>query len=165
MYKTIADFKKDWNTEKDLTKKIFNSITDESLPFRSYEGGRNIGKIAWHITASVSEMGKMAGFEIDLLDDAMPENLTASAIVENYDKVTNQLAEGVDSWKDEILDEEIELYGEKWTRAFTLQVLVRHQIHHRAQMTVMMRGAGLKVPGIYGPSKEEWALYNIPAME
>jgi uncharacterized damage-inducible protein DinB len=107
----------------------------------------------------------MAGFEIDLLDDAMPENLTASAIVENYDKVTNQLAEGVDSWKDEILDEEIELYGEKWTRAFTLQVLVRHQIHHRAQMTVMMRGAGLKVPGIYGPSKEEWALYNIPAME
>jgi len=29
----------------------------------------------------------------------------------------------------------------------------------------LMRQAGLKVPGIYGPSKEEWALMGMPARD
>ncbi len=53
------------------------------------------------------------------------------------------------------------MYGEKWTRGVTLQVLVNHQIHHRAQMTVVMRLLGLGVPGVYGPAKEEWSSYGM----
>ena len=49
------------------------------------------------------------------------------------------------------------MYGEPWQRALTLAILVAHQTHHRGQMTVLMRQAGLKVPGVYGPSKDEWA--------
>ncbi len=30
-------------------------------------------------------------------------------------------------------------------------------------MTVLMRQAGLTVPGIYGPSKEEWANLGMEA--
>ena len=43
----------------------------------------------------------------------------------------------------------------------TLAVLVRHQAHHRGQMTVLMRQAGLKVPGVYGPAREEWAEFGM----
>ena len=57
------------------------------------------------------------------------------------------------------------MYGEKWTRAFTLGALIGHQCHHRGQVTVLMRQAGLKVPGIYGPAQEEWAVYGMPAQE
>lgn len=32
--------------------------------------------------------------------------------------------------------------------------------HHRAQMTVLMRQAGLKVPGIRGPAKEDWSQFG-----
>ena len=42
--------------------------------------------------------------------------------------------------------------------------LIAHQGHHRGQMTVLMRQAGLVVPGIYGPSREEWAAFGAPAM-
>ena len=63
------------------------------------------------------------------------------------------------------LSGEIEMYGEKWTRSKVLSSLIRHEIHHRAQMTVLMRQAGLKVPGVYGPSKEEWAQYNMKSPE
>jgi uncharacterized damage-inducible protein DinB len=35
--------------------------------------------------------------------------------------------------------------------------LIRHQIHHRGQMTTLMRMAGVVVPGVYGPSREETA--------
>jgi uncharacterized damage-inducible protein DinB len=47
----------------------------------------------------------------------------------------------------------------------TLQILVRHEIHHRGQMTVLMRQARLKLPGIYGPSKEEWSKYGAQPPE
>ena len=57
-----------------------------------------------------------------------------------------------------------DMYGETWSRGMTLFYLIAHQTHHRGQMTVLMRQAGLRVPGIYGPSKEEWAAFGAPAM-
>ncbi|MCK4657684.1 MAG: hypothetical protein KAT85_11650, partial [candidate division Zixibacteria bacterium] len=38
-------------------------------------------------------------------------------------------------------------------------------IHHRGQMTVLMRQAGLKVPGVYGPSMEEWEHFGMKKPE
>jgi uncharacterized damage-inducible protein DinB len=55
------------------------------------------------------------------------------------------------------------MYGEMWSRGTVLSILVRHEAHHRAQLTVLMRQAGLAVPGCYGPAKEEWAGMGIPA--
>ena len=63
------------------------------------------------------------------------------------------------------MNTEDEMYGEKWNRGTTLQILIKHQAHHRGQLTVLMRMAGLKVHGVYGPSKEEWIAYGMPAME
>ncbi|HRN25773.1 MAG TPA: DinB family protein [Ignavibacteriaceae bacterium] len=44
-------------------------------------------------------------------------------------------------------------------------VIISHQTHHRAQLTIVMRLNGLNVPGIYGPSKEEWTQLGMPAQE
>jgi uncharacterized damage-inducible protein DinB len=57
------------------------------------------------------------------------------------------------------------MYGEKWTRAMALRALIQHEVHHRGQMTVLMRQAGLTVPGVYGPAREEWAAYGMPAQD
>ena len=35
--------------------------------------------------------------------------------------------------------------------------LLHHLIHHRGQLTLMSRLAGGKVPGLYGPTREEMA--------
>jgi uncharacterized damage-inducible protein DinB len=53
------------------------------------------------------------------------------------------------------------MYGEKWTRGFTLTSLILHQVHHRGQMTVLMRQAGLEIPGLYGPARQEWAAFGM----
>jgi uncharacterized damage-inducible protein DinB len=164
MYCSVSDFLKDWESEKESTLKILKNITDESLEQKGWEEGRTLGRLAWHTVSSVSEMGRMAGMEIVNIDEKA-HYPSSSEIVALYDLAASQLHSAVAVWTDDMLKEEITLYGENWTRAFTLQVLVKHQIHHRAQMTVLMRQAGLKVPGIYGPSKEEWAAYNIPPME
>jgi uncharacterized damage-inducible protein DinB len=48
------------------------------------------------------------------------------------------------------------MYGEDWLNGLTLQILISHEIHHRGQMTVLMRQAELRVPEVYGPTREDW---------
>ena len=66
-------------------------------------------------------------------------------------------------WTDEMLTGLVPMYGEPWPRGLALFSLVLHQAHHRGQMTVLMRQAGLKVPGVVGPAREEWAAMKLPA--
>ena len=60
------------------------------------------------------------------------------------------------NWRDKTLLQADDLYGEKWPRGNTLYALVSHEIHHVGQMTVLLRQSKAKVPGLFGPSKEEW---------
>ena len=69
------------------------------------------------------------------------------------------------NWGDQDLVVEDDMYGEMWPRGKSLAALSNHQTHHRGQMTVLMRQAGLEVPGVYGPSKEEWSAYGMPPQE
>lgn len=59
------------------------------------------------------------------------------------------------------LSDAADMYGQKWKRGFTLQALIAHEIHHRGEMIVLMRIAGLAVPGVYGPTRDEWANYGM----
>lgn len=60
-------------------------------------------------------------------------------------------------WNDDDLKVLNNVFGQELPNGVTLSLLNQHQIHHRGQITVLMRQAGLKVPGIYGPAREEWA--------
>lgn len=66
---------------------------------------------------------------------------------------------------DETVLQTDEMYDETWERVLTLFYLIAHQSHHRGQLTVLMRKAGLPVPGVYGPAREEWAAMGAPAMQ
>ena len=70
-----------------------------------------------------------------------------------------------ENWNDEMLTDTLTMYGQDgWTYGMVLRALIDHQIHHRGQMTVLMRQAGLRVPGVYGPAREDWASMGMEAM-
>lgn len=166
MYRKLEDFIKDWTIESESTIKIFNNLTDESLTKKVNENVRTAGRIAWHITTSIAEMAHRTGLTFKTVDEnsLLPE--TAKEIVDAYKEASeNLLSEIKANWNDETLNIEDDMYGEKWKRGTTLGVIISHQIHHRAQLTVIMRLNGLNVPGVYGPSKEEWTNYGMPAQE
>lgn len=52
------------------------------------------------------------------------------------------------------MEVEVEALGQNMPRGKVLSMLVQHNIHHRGQMTVLLRQAGLEVPGVMGPTKE-----------
>ena len=165
MFCRIQDFIAQWAYESEATLKVFNSLTDESLAQRVTEDGRTLGRIAWHIVLTLGEMLGRAGLTPDAPDEDSEVPETVSEIVEAYKKAADSLIEQIkQQWTDESLAESVEMYGEIWKKGSVLVSLIRHQVHHRGQMTVLMRQAGLKVPGVYGPSREEWQSFGLPPM-
>ena len=61
------------------------------------------------------------------------------------------------AWTDPRLAGYIPMYGGMWTKAAVLGALTGHHCRHRRRITVRMRPAGLRVPGVCGPSKEACA--------
>lgn len=165
MYRTIADFVGDWGEETEMTLIIFRALTASSLDQSVGPGGRTLGRLAWHITQSVPEMMKTAGLPVAGPEEDAPRPPLKEILLQ-YEASAKALAWTLpEAWTDAMLAEEVPMYGERWSRGKVLSVLIRHQTHHRAQMTVLMRQAGLKVPGVYGPAKEEWAAMGMPPQE
>ena len=166
MYRTIKDFITDWESEVAFTIKVFSSVNDEVKSSRLKENVRSLERLAWHITHTLTEMPYRAGLiDSDALDhQPIPERF--EEIINAYKMHSNKLIEQVmDKWTDKDLTEKIEIYGEHWERRMMLSILVKHQIHHRGQMTTLMRLEELNVPGTYGPSKEEWEQFGMSPQE
>jgi uncharacterized damage-inducible protein DinB len=158
MYRTIEDFKNDWTYESAATFKIIQGLTDESLNKKFNDKVRTPGRLAWHIAGAIPEMMNRTELNIDVIVDNKVVPQTVSEIESAYKKSAGLLIEEVtQKWTDSSLTEKVNMYGEDWEKGKILSVLVTHQIHHRAQLVVLMRMAGLKVHGIYGPANEEWA--------
>jgi uncharacterized damage-inducible protein DinB len=163
MYRTIGDFTLDWRYESGATLKILHTLTDESLGQKVTPDGRSLGFLAWHLVLTLSEMGSKMGLQITGPAEDSEQPVSSSEIAAAYDISSKSVAEVVrTTWSDASLDEKIQLYGDTWKRGVALASLVKHQTHHRAQMTVLMRQAGLPVPGVYGPSREEWIKMGMP---
>jgi len=162
VYTTLNEFFGDWDYESQSTIKMFGFLTDESLKQKITLDGRSLGFLGWHLIETISEMPGRTGLKIFSPDLNHYNTASAEHLRECYKNASDSLIEKIkDSWNDDTLIQEDDMYGEKWKRGFTLSCLVTHQIHHRGQMTVLMRQAGLQVNGIYGPSKEEWAAYGM----
>lgn len=166
MYTSTSQFLKDWNYESDSTIKLIDNLSDESLKQKVTPEGRSLGFLAWHLAQTIPEMMGKTGLKIEGPEENAPMPESVNDIKSAFEKASNSFAEQLKkSWTDKDLSTEDEMYGEKWKKGMTLLYLMLHQAHHRGQMTVLMRQAGLKVPGIYGPSKEEWAAYGMEPMK
>lgn len=163
-YKTLQDFFKHWAYESRSTAKVLNNLTDESLNQKVTPTGRSLGFLGWHLTETIGEMLGRTGLKVFSPDMTEWNEASAEHLSECYKNASESLVEKLKAnWTDETLLQEDDMYGEMWKRGVTLRSLIEHQIHHRGQMTVLMRQAGLKVPGIYGPAYEEWAAYGMEA--
>jgi len=163
MFRKTADFLATWKEESTNTVRLLSALTDASLSTRTDPEGRTLGKIAWHVVETCPEMLPSAGLKLDFHVDAEAVPQRASVIADEYRRGADLLGEAVASqWTDEMLLETTPMYGMDWPRGFTLLCLLTHQAHHRGQMSILMRQAGLVVPGMVGPSREEWATMGLP---
>jgi uncharacterized damage-inducible protein DinB len=166
MIRTISDFVHLWSRELESTQKILKHLTDRSLTQAVTPEGRTLGRLAWHIVTTIPEMTSKTGLTIAGPAENAPLPGRAREIASAYNEAAISLLEAVRSgWTDATLEQTDDLYGERWKRGDTLLALILHQTHHRAQMTVLMRQAGLDVPGVYGPARHEWSAFGMQPPE
>ena len=166
MYRKIEDFIKDWGYESEGTLNLFKNISNEALNKKDHENVRSIAVLAWHITITLNEMLNKAGLNVTGPDEHSKPPSTIAEIIDAYSNSAKSVTEQVQKqWTDASLLEKANLYGEDWKNGVTLSILIKHQAHHRGQLTVLMRQSGMLVIGIYGPSKEQWAQYGMPTAD
>ena len=165
MFRAIEDFRKSWQYESEATAKVFDYLTQDSLDKRVTDDGRSLRDLAWHITQTVTEMPGQAGYAVEGARHEQPAPESLKEIQEAYRSAARSCSDVLGSQlSDEKLTETLSMYGQDgWTYGGLLTALISHQAHHRGQMTVLMRQAGLVVPGVYGPAKEEWAAMGLEA--
>jgi len=157
MYSKIDEFLSDWQYETECTLKYFSLISDKDVHKKYHPQVRSMGRLAWHLTETISEMLNRTGLKVHGPgeDDLIP--WTMSKMIDSYKASAASAAEQVKAnWTDASLEEKVNMYGEEWTKGMVLTTLVLHQAHHRGQLSIVMRMAGIKVPGVYGPANEEW---------
>lgn len=167
MYRRIDDFLTDHTSESESTLKVFKTIPQSAAGQAVVPNGRTLGRLAWHLACSLGEIAKSSGLgKLEPHDDQNSDVPSMAAVTEAYERSARTFGPMLKSaWTDEMLDAEIEMYGMKWKRGGALSMLLMHQAHHRGQMTVLMRQAGLTVPGVVGPAQEEWAAWGMPAQK
>ncbi|MBS4214066.1 DinB family protein [Neobacillus rhizophilus] len=162
----IVDFLKLWEFEAAATQKLLNQLTDESLPQEVTSQNWTLGRIAWHTVTAIGIISSRIGLSFDAPTNDYPVPSSSEFISNSYQQASDALVQAVkNQLADKNLREELDIYGQKITKGELLFFLIQHQIHHRGQMTILMRQAGLSVPGLYGPSKEEWAEMGMEAPE
>jgi uncharacterized damage-inducible protein DinB len=164
MFKTIEEFTAEWSNEAAGTQRLFDALTDASLSQRVGPHNRTLGRLASHLVTAPHEMLCRAGlsFESPIAYDHIP--MSAKEIAQAYRTMEQSLLGALRTqWTDGKLTELSEMYGEQWPNGLTLRIMIQHEVHHRGQMTVLMRQAGLKPPGIYGPVLEDWEEWGMEA--
>lgn len=157
MYATISDFIREWNWEAQLTQKVLDGLTNDSLKQKVYPEGRTLGRIVWHFTTNIPEYLAHFGLKVDEVENKENVPNSAKEIAETFKILSSSAIKTIEEqWTDESLKEVQTAFGRKETNAQILMGLIKHIVHHRGQVTILMRQAGLKPFGVYGPPKEDW---------
>lgn len=163
MYRRVDDFLRAYENLTGGTTRLLGALTDENLGQAVADGHRTLGEIAWHVVTTIPEMMNRTGIAVSSVDEHTPPPSSAQAIRDGYAAASKELVDAVkSSWTDDTLTQTDEMYGgEAWPRGVTLAALIGHESHHRGQMSVLLRQAGADVPGVYGPSKQEWSQFGM----
>ena len=166
MFRNTTDFLTEWVNESEATLSVLKNITNEALNKKDHENVRSIANLCWHITITLNEMMNRTGLSVEGPEEHSKAPAKIEEIIEAYEKSALSVTEQVEKhWDDKALLDEVNLYGENWKNGVTLSALIKHQVHHRGQLTILMRQSGLMVPSVYGPAKEDWAKFNLPPAE
>lgn len=164
MFQTLDHFIRSWEFEADATQRILNHLTDESLKQEITSENWTLGRIAWHTVTAIRIITSNTNLTFEAPNQDYPVPTSAKFIADRYHQASSTFLEAIKSqWTDNTMNEVIDFIGQQIPIGSLLLFLLQHQSHHRGQMTVLMRQAGLVVPGIYGPSKEEWAKFGMEA--
>ncbi|MGN7388643.1 DinB family protein [Sporosarcina sp. SAFN-015] len=154
MYRKVEDFIEEWVNASEGTANVIKAITDEKLNQSIEAGHSTLGWLAWHLVGAAGAFGHFAGFNVQGPGPNDPQPTSAKEISDAYEAIAKAIKEQAMKLSDEDLLGDVTSFTGQTQRGKLLRGLIDHQTHHRGQMTVLLRQAGLSVPPVMGPTKE-----------
>lgn len=156
MYHNAQEFLDMYGWESDCTARVLAALTDESLGRPGVADDRDLGGLAWHIATAPAFMLNQVELEMPEFGWQTPEDLSAAKIQATYADLVARTKAHAEKLTQEDLNEVHHVFDMMdWPVWQMLNALIAHEIHHRGQLSVLMRHAGITVPNIYGPNYEE----------
>lgn len=166
MIRTLEDFYKEWAYESESTLKLFALIDEKKFHQQIHPRVRALSRLAFHITYTIGEMMAHTGIHVEDFTEDEDLYWTKSELIARYKQYSDSLVDQLKkNWSDSDLEKKDNMYGEEWRRGTTLNVLIKHQTHHRGELIVVMRMLGMPMLGVYGPASEEWAAMGMQPLE
>ena len=147
-----------WKYEHGLSAKVMRAVPAAKLDMRPHEKSRSMRDLAWHL-AEAERFFVVKGLGLEIPgENPVPKETppaTPAAMADAWDRshadISGLVAKKHPAWFEEV----VPFFQMKMPRAAILDLMVRHEVHHRGQLTVYLRLAGAKVPGTYGGSADE----------
>lgn len=148
-----------WDREAQKTVELLKMLPAGQYDFRPDADGRSIGELAWHI-AELDAYISLGISNGHFSQDAKPPNIlrprTIGELAPGYERIHKEARERLASLTVADLEKELEVFGSNSTvSALLWDNMLAHSIHHRGQLSLLVRLAGGAVPSLFGPTREE----------
>ena len=155
----VETFFSAWDREAQKTVELLKLLPAGQYDFRPDADARSIGELAWHLAeldAYISFAISKGHFNLDEKPPNIQRPKTIDALAAGYERIHKEARERLASLTVADLDKELEAFGSpSKVSALLWDSMLAHSIHHRGQLSVLVRLAGGVVPSLFGPTREE----------
>jgi len=144
MSSEVDRFIRNWNRIHKETSRIIRSAPDDKLDWRPKDGMFTLRELIGHLPEAelglvrAALQGQTGQIRLDT------SNKAAGEIADLFDRQHDDLAAEVSQLTESQLGEEVEFHGRQVRRAVLLKAMTEHEIHHRGQLYVYYRLAGVE---------------------
>jgi len=154
----------EFDHEMATTRKMLERFPEDKVEWRPHETCMTLGRLAGHVA-------ELAGWTTVTMNQdklEMDPSTYKPNIISSRAEALKQFDETVKAGRAALAGASDETYMKPWTfvaggqALFTMpkiavlrSFVMNHMIHHRGQLAAFYRIAGVPVPSIYGPSKDE----------
>ena len=155
----VETFFEVWDREAQKTVEMLKMLPAGQYDFRPDASGRSLGELAWHL-AELDAYISVAIATGSFSEDAKPPNikrpLTIEALAPGYELIHKEARERLASLTVADLEKKMQFFGSTASVSELLwNAMLLHSIHHRGQLSVLIRIAGGVVPPLFGPTREQ----------
>jgi uncharacterized damage-inducible protein DinB len=148
-----------WEREAAKTETLLAALPRDGYEFRPDPEGRSLGELAWHLVEAEG-YGALGIERGEFARDVRPEGMTRPRTVEElapgFARIHADALARVRKLTAEDLDRPIVFFNGQAmpVRDILMDFILLHNVHHRAQLSMMVRGAGGQPTSLFGPTRE-----------
>ncbi|KAB2877888.1 hypothetical protein F9K33_15205 [bacterium] len=149
-----------YDAESKSSERMIQAIPSDKLGKKIHAKLRTAGELAMHMADSVRDLTATIETGKLVMSEPMPVLASTAELAANYTSAAGRLLSEAKKFTDAQLNMKypFEMGGKiVWepTGFELLSGYICHEIHHRAQIGVVLRMLDAKVPGMYGPTADD----------